>query len=571
MTSSCWRWCTAFGLTLWLAAPGAALGAPQDDEASCGKRISEAVRSYAQQVFGALANCANKNLSHSDQIDCVSDSQTSHAIQSASDKLESAVGKCTSAGLTLLCPLEATTPDDLFAKLTSAPGSVAAQVNALEQAIFVSSTAGCPRPTPPVSKPAYDCARALGGNVPRVVNALQQCLSKCEVALTQHGGEACVDADTGEPIKDKVIDCVTKATQRLTNAVTHTCSAASLVELGCPLGAASADDLDAAAGPMLDALAQGSNQGIFHSSCRTYIPISTVPTTAQVHLTPSGTQRTINCGDVLDATFFGSDTGLVLDTTLDCQAVATGVNGIVIAASGVQVDLARLTVSGPANSSLRTGTGVLVAAGAHDVTIERAKVIQRFGTGVADSGDNDGLFLSQLVIQGNRADGIVLHGTALKGDSNSVKKNGGNGIVVLGNGNTVSANTLEENQQAGILVSGTDNTVEGNQAGSLGEHGNSTYGILVTTSGNLLDSNTAEANALAGLEVRAPSTLQSNSATGNLGIGFEITTAGSSLESNRADQNVGFEFVIAPSNIDRQGNRANGVAFRFGSAGGNFE
>jgi hypothetical protein len=546
---------------------------PQDEVASCGKRLGDAVRSHTERYFGALAACPYKNLSRSTQVDCSTDGQTLHALESAVEKLASAIEKCSEEGLSLLCPLETTTPEATFASLVSEPDSLQVALIELEQDLFETAFAGCSRPPGVVSQSAVECAKVLQSGIPRAAAQLGQCISKCEVALTKAGGEACVDADTGEPIKLKVVDCVAKARERLSDLIAIRCRAPVLAELGCPVGATDPAALEVALTPRLDELTTGINRRVFHASCRTIIPISTVPTTALVRLTPSGTERTINCGDVLDATFFGSDTGLVLTSDLDCQASATATNGIVVAASGVHIDLGDdPNVSGPANSSLRTGTGILVAAGAHDVTIERADRIERFGVGVADSGDNAGLFLRQLVIQGNRWDGIRITGSGITVDSGSIKKNGGNGITLSGSGNTITSSTFEENQAAGIVVSGTNNFLEGNQAGTLDDHGNATHGFLILTAGNRLESNSAEANLLAGFEINAPTALfEGNDAEGNFGSGFEFKTGGTVIDSSRGDENGGPEFMVAAGNIDGGGNHKNGSSFQFGPAGGTFE
>ena len=548
-------------------------GAPQGEVASCGKRISEALRSEIERYFGALATCSYKNLSRSTHVDCSTDSQTLHALDSAVEKLTSAVGKCSAEGLALLCPLETTTPEAALAALVSGSDSLQAPLSELQQDLFETPFAGCSRPPGVVSQYAVECGKALATGIPRAAAQLGQCISKCEVALTKVGGEACVDADTGEPIKLKVLDCVAQARERLSGSIAIRCGAPMLAELGCPLDAADPGAFEAALAPRLDELTTEINRHVFHASCRTHIPISTVPTTALVRLTPSLTERTINCGDILDAAFFGADTGLTLASNLDCQASATATNGIVIAASDVRIDLGGgPKVSGPANSSLRTGAGILVAAGAHDVIVERAARIERFGVGVADSGDNAGLFLHQLVIQGNRWDGIRISGSGVTVDSGSIKSNGVNGIALSGSGNTITSSTFEENQAAGIVLTGTDNSIEGNQAGTLDDHGNGTHGFLILTSGNRLESNHAEANLLAGFEVNAPTAhFESNEATGNFGPGFEFATGGTVIDSNRGDDNAGPEFAIAAGNSDGGGNRKNGSSFEFGPAGGTFD
>lgn len=550
--------------------PGPGEASQTGDQGNCVKRIGEAVQAYSQTIVGAVGACKTGNVSSATPIDCVDDSDVKEQIKEAGEKLLTSFGKCIPASLAEVCALGQTTPPGLYAALASPGGALRGPLDAILDDLFDAPVAGCPRPEAPVSKAAANCSKTLAAQSSRVLAQIQQCVSKCEVSWTKSGGEICIAPDSGEPLRDKVIECVARARQRMIDTTANRCSAATLAELGCPLGAKTPEGV----GPAFDAAIFRATRDLwtelYHSSCRTVIQVAPISPTASVELNPSGTVKTITCGDVLDDDFFAGDDELVLRSDLNCQDVQRAVNGLIIAASDINVDLGKdYRVSGPARASLRTGTGVLVRG--NGVVVNRG-VVQRFGTGVADTIDADGLEVEQLVVRGNAADGIRINGTGARLNSNSVKENGGDGIRFRGSANTAVSNTLESNGGSGVNVSGADCVVDGNQLGSLRDKGNLGYGLRVTGPGANVYSNTAEANVGGGFDIGAPTIrFKGNDAVSNSGTGFRFTADGSSLDSNRADANAGAEFEIGPGNIDLSGNRANGTMIEFPVEGGIFE
>lgn len=555
---------------LALLAPAIASASPAGDQAACVKRIGEAMQGYSQTFVGALAACHADNLGVSEPVDCREDADVRERLKEGSEKLYSALTKCIPTSLAEVCALGETTPAGVFTALAGLSGALRAPLNEIATGLFETAVPQCPRPTGPVTKAAASCAKTLGSQFPRVLGQLQQCVSKCEASWTKSGGEICIAPDTGEPLRDKVVECVARARERMTETTAKRCTPAALVELGCPLGTASPQDLALAFDATVFAATQGLWSSVYHAPCRTVIAVAPIPTTVEVELDPSGRRETISCGQDLDADFFGDDHGLLLRGDLNCQDMPTATDGLRISRSGVTIDLGKeFRISGPARSDLRTGAAVRVTA--PDVRVRRG-ILQRFGTGLLGTAAALGLEVEQLVVQSNIGDGIRVDGDGADIDSNSVKNNGDDGIVANGPGARLISNTLEKNGGDGIVVTGANAVIDGNQLGSLKDDGNGGWGMLVT--GELADvySNTAEANLAGGYRIRSATVrFKSNDATSNRGTGFSIDSAGSLLDSNRADFNEGFEFDIAPGNIDLSGNRANGSMIEFPIDGGAFD
>ncbi|MFM7141383.1 MAG: right-handed parallel beta-helix repeat-containing protein, partial [Alphaproteobacteria bacterium] len=482
--------------------------------------------------------------------------------------------KCTVQGLDLLCPFEQRLPSDLYDWLVLDPTSYETRVDALLDSIFRTTHApSCPRPAGTLSRAGIDCGRTLSGQLPKALSQVQQCIAKCEIAVTKSGGEACVDFATGEVVDAKTIDCIGRVRERLFSVLASRCTDATVVELGCPLAATTESAMLSALDGEFSAFTTELSRDLFHSSCRTYIPVGLVPTTAAATLLPSGNPVEVHCGQTLDAAFFGTDTQLLLAHDLDC-ADAGATDGLVIASSGVQLNLGdSFRISGPRRASERTGVGVRIAAGATGVLVNRG-LVQKFGIGIADTDSTCAdSTIREIQVRDNAAQGIVMKGLRTRLDTLSVKNNGGDGVVLDASNGTLTASTCEDNGGAGAVVNGFDNEVESNSFGNLRDRGNVGHGLVVNASGNRVYSNSAAVNGGDGLRILAATApiFDSNTAVGNGGVGIRIASAGSQVESNRSEKNGDFEYVIAAGNTDLGNNRANGSVFAFPPAGGSYE
>lgn len=557
-----------------LVSAPAAPAAPVDDLANCGKRISEGLQKYTQNYTTGLGNCHLANDSLVFPIDCREDQRTKGIIGSAREKLQTATQKCTAQGLDLLCPFDQRVPSDLYDWLVLDPTSYETRVDGLLDSIFLTvHSPTCPRPAGTISRAGIDCGRTLSGQLPKALSQVQQCIAKCEIAVTKNGGEPCVDFATGEVKDAKALDCIGRVRERLLSVIASRCPDPTVVELGCPLAATTQGGLISALEGVFPTFTTELSRDLFHSSCRTYIPVGLVPTTAAATLLPSGTPVEIHCGQTLDAAFFGTDTQLLLGQDLDC-ADAGATDGLVIAAAGVQLNLGdSFRISGPRRASERTGVGIRIAAGATNVLVNRG-LVQKFGIGVADTDATcaDGT-LRELQVRDNAAQGVVMKGQRTRLDTLSVKNNGGDGIVLDASNGTLTSSTCEDNQGSGAVVNGFDNEIESNSFGNLRDRGNVGHGLVVNASGNRIYSNYAAVNGGEGLRILAATApiFDSNTAVGNGGVGIRLATAGSQVESNRSEKNADFEYVIAAGNTDLGNNRANGTTFAFPPAGGSYE
>ncbi|MFM7735409.1 MAG: hypothetical protein ACKPBU_05425, partial [Alphaproteobacteria bacterium] len=433
--------------------PGLVRASEVGDQASCLKRITEASQNYTNTYLTARGGCGVRNLTLPAPVDCDDDRDTKQQLGDAANKLIGQFNKCTPTSFTQVCALQKTVPLDLYAAMVSGAGSLDDSLATLVASLWTRSTTGCPRPTSPVSKETESCIRSINAQIARVSSQIQQCVSKCEFSLTKNGGEACTAPDTGEPLKDKQIECIDRARARLVDTVSKRCTPAALVEAGCPLGASTVPALFDAFEPHLKKITRDLDVKLYHSPCRYVIAINPVAPVATVDMEPSGELREIRCGQELDAAFFGDDEEMIFQTDLNCQD-AGKVNGLVVSASGVTINLGKdFRVSGPAKAADRTGTGILVRSGAKNVFV-RQGVVQRFATGIADSGAGAGNVYKELTVRGHLGDGVRLSGEDARVDSLSVKNNGGYGVRMNGPLAAVIACTTESNGLDGIRIDG---------------------------------------------------------------------------------------------------------------------
>jgi len=521
-----------------------------------------------------------------------------------------------------LCPLESRTTSLFLTNAAgSAPGTLRSDLAALGDDLFKTEYEGCPRPTAAlVGNDLKDCANQIAFVAAREAEEILACYVSCERA-NLGDADACVNENTGNPTAESLIGCIAKNSGNVGEIENKCRQDGHVTALGCPLGARTVDGLIEAVATRLESYAQSASFSTFHASCRTSIsgpPPELKP--AKVTLLPSGTVKDVSCGQVLDATFFGSNKTLRFDTDLDCSAADSGVNGIVVATNGVTISGNEKSrqISGPSRKSLRTGVGILVAEGAKRVTITSFRRIQNFGVGVLAAGDNRKLIVRSSTVfrnlqAGIRSDspktkvvevvadrngigfelsgndsiiklsearasepqsasaeeplspgwGFRLHGTDTDGDGVTVRCNQCTaqtsrvGFVLEGDGQLVEGSFARSNVGDGVWVDGTTNRFRNNSVKL-----NTGNGIVVKGTGNTVNKNQSDENLAAGFVVSGEGNrLTGNGAgsmtdKGNSQVGFLVTGAGNILDTNEAEANLGGGFQLLATPAVFKGNRA---------------
>ncbi len=274
--------------------------------------------------------------------------------------------------------------------------------------------------------------------------------------------------------------------------------------------------------------------------------------------------------------------------------VPPGVNGIVISASFVSLDLNGFNIScvGSCSGDGITDNGTPRAT----ITIRNGTVFG-FNNGI-NLGSN-GSFIEKVTAQSNRLDGIqvgdsstikdgfalnntvygisagihsIVSGNVASGNGlgmqvgsgtltgNTADSNSGTGIIVLSNG-TLNGNTANSNGAIGIFIttgSLTGNIVSNNHTNGIeistgtltGNTANNNAGDGINAgSGSTLTGNTASSNGMSGFAVPQGSTVTGNTASSNRGNGFSVAK-GSTLTGNTASSNSGNGFfAVCPVNL----------------------
>lgn len=282
----------------------------------------------------------------------------------------------------------------------------------------------------------------------------------------------------------------------------------------------------------------------------------------------------IDCGDVLTQ-----------DTRLDADLVCgPGEDGLIIGASGIEVDLKGHTITGPDTGVLATsGIGVFVAAPYTDVTI-RNGTIRGFGIGVRldttsgntvrnlDLFDNirgvDVANANNNVIEKNRIEFSANDAVRLGGVSsgNLVRQNAlaanvfGISVADDTGGNTVRQNTVVDGGAFGIAVftTGSNNLVSRNVVTGTGADG-----IVVSASsvGTVVSQNVVSDNGRDGVVVEATTTgtvVERNEATLNGDDGIDVRSAATTVSRNTANGNTDLGIEAVPGVTDGGGNEASG-------------
>lgn len=573
---------------------------------SCAKRIGKAAKGFTGRSLETLGDCYVDSLKDEERTDCRIDADVADEFESAAEKLRREVRKCNDDALRSICPMGAR--DDTAFKevaLDRASGMVEGMLDFTTKA-FVTSYGGCPRPAGEISRDAEDCADKISRLSSDSLDEFHKCVIKCELnAMRRNPEEPCLNEFTGAPNDPKVVECFERMVEEVRD-LSLRCEDSHLVELGCPLGesvVAQIDGSDAVTGGLVARLVDRLygevttvSNALFHSECAGGGSGSqggpTEPGAGTLY--PSLRSVELNCGQTLDAAFFGDDNELRFDSHLNCGPAGIDSIGLIVAASNVSIDgREKYDVVGPSRSSNRTGTGILVSAGAYNVTISRFRAIQRYAVGIGDEGDNRGLKIENLTIRRNRAAGIRTTSPSVvvsdvKADRNAI------GFDMAGDGSTLIDSRALRSEPApavGIRLTGTDDDgngrvvrvnrcdVEGNLVGILLEAGphmieendvrdNLDVGISVVSSGSKLEDNGLKFNGTDGMHISGHFNLVvQNDSDENFGSGFRVTGIGNELSGNgagspnRGNLQHGFVFAGAANIVDTnrsEGNEGDG-------------
>jgi hypothetical protein len=204
-----------------------------------------------------------------------------------------------------------------------------------------------------------------------------------------------------------------------------------------------------------------------------------------------------SCGQMVSTNAF-------LTADLTCP----GSDGVVVAGSGITIDLKGFTLRGDRSSG---HVGIDNSAGFDAVTIKNG-VVRNFYMGVDAVNGADKFGVSNLLVSGNLTDGVHVDGFADSVKASNSSANGEYGIILLGSGMTVQSSSATGNVATGILVAGGSSA----KVQSAAAAGNGGSGISVSA---------------------AAARIKSSTAVGNGGNGIEVGGNGAVITGNRADAN----------------------------------
>ena len=209
-----------------------------------------------------------------------------------------------------------------------------------------------------------------------------------------------------------------------------------------------------------------------------------------------------------------------LRTDVGTDLVPCSGNGLVIARSGVTVDLRNHSIWGTG-----TGDGIQILPAVQRVKILRG-TIRDFATGNgvhAESGN------SRLVVRDVRTvanfNGMVLNGNRVKVSRAVSAWQGGVGIAITGAHASVTLSTVTQNV-SGITITGPKANVAHNVVAS-----NTAKGIVI--GGGHIGGNTVTGNGSDAITFGGPSTIVGNAVVGNTGQGIGGTGNGTRIVRNR--------------------------------------
>lgn len=282
----------------------------------------------------------------------------------------------------------------------------------------------------------------------------------------------------------------------------------------------------------------------------------------------------IDCGEVLTQ-----------DTDLDSDLVCgPGEIGLVIGASGIEVDLKGHTITGPDTGVLATGgVGVLIASPFTDVVI-RNGTIQGFGIGVRVDTTSDNTVRNLHLLDNVRGVDVanahdnVIEKNHIELSANDAVRLGGvsSGNLVRQNtlvanvfgisvaddtrANTVRQNTVTNGGAFGIAVftSGSANLVSRNVVTGTGADA---IVVSATAVGTVVSQNNVSDNGRDGVLVAATTTgtlVEQNEATHNGDDGIDVRSAATTVTQNTASYNADLGIEAVAGVTDGGGNTAYG-------------
>jgi len=565
---------------------------------SCADLVTRGLRAYVENGTARLDRCEQARREGQSIADCPADSEVASYFANLDDDFQKTVDDCYPPDKAVpdqpgraLCPIESRSLSVLLNHTTDstppAPNepdqtiSVRLQLTQLVRDLWVTPFPGCTRPTSRITNQhVLQCADTIAEAADVKGKEAAQCFFSCE-KNNLASSDACVDDTTGDPIDDDVIACVAEKTgpNEDLQPIASDCTSADLAALGCPLGEQTVDGFLEALGARLEDFAQDLNFATFHSDCRTSLPNDPVPIVpAQVTLEPSLTKKQVNCGQVLDADFFGSDRKVSFDTDLNCVSVTTpapgqtAINGIVVARTGVVINgrARQRTISGPGSRKLRTGAGILLAPGVKRVRVVGFKRIQNFAFGVRDSdaADNKGMQVLKSTLFRNLEAGVYSRSLRTRIVDTTLDRNGigadlGGDDSVMNRGFVRRSEPQSKDAQTplspgwGALLTGTDANASGVTVRIVGtEFDGNRLGIVVQTDHHLVEQNKVQTPtdprpdpsepARDGIWVVGSSNrINSNSVKFNTGNGIVVDGDLNELEANRCEDNDENGYVVS--------------------------
>lgn len=555
--------CSIAALVAVLAVPCDALALASAQITTCTKRTAKAFKRYSTQAIDILGDCQVDSLKDDERNDCALDESIFGDLEDSADRIRREVKKCDDDALRAVCPHSSRDDDELKDQVLNDPNGTTTRLMFFDSEIFSLEYAGCPRPTGEISRDAEDCADRISRLVEDGLDDVQKCLYKCELGkMNVSGADPCLEG--GDPFDPKIVECMERLADDLNDGLENRCDAATLIEIGCPLDQTTVAGLAVALEGRLLEESRKMGDGIFHSSCSSTGSNSSAggeTDPVPVTLYPSETATQVDCGDTLDAVFFGSDNELKLDANLDCSPAGKDTSALVISASNVTVNGRNdWEVIGPSRSGNRTGTGIRIAPGAQNVTIKNITKVQRYAVGIADSGDNDGLIIENLTVRRNKTAGIITTSPDVTIDRVKADRNG-IGFQVSGDGSTIQDSRALRSTPLpaiGILLAGTDGDLDGRVVRvNRSEAHENELGILVYAGPHLLEDNDVRINVTHGIHVLSDgSKIESNSVKQNLGSGIVVDGDFNNVTANRSDENFKHGYVVTGTGNDINNNGA---------------
>jgi hypothetical protein len=211
---------------------------------------------------------------------------------------------------------------------------------------------------------------------------------------------------------------------------------------------------------------------------------------------------------------------------LTADLVCTG-DGVVVAASGITIDLGGHTMRGDRSP----GHDGIDDSGAFDRVTVKNGVVRNFQSGIYAISHADGFGVSGVVVSGSA------FGSYVVGDAASITSStfAGNvvGIDIFGDSASVTATTVAGNDVQGILVTGDALAVKSSTVS-----GNGASGISVEGNRASVRSSTLTGNAVDGVDIVGDSaSVSSSTAVGDDRDGVFVLGEAAQIKRNRAEAN----------------------------------